>query len=145
MVERTNCKPLGEAIRIPHKERYDALDGLRALACIGIVLHLGSLRFELANMVMYALWLIYAVSEASSSRKWTFFNNKVMAFLSGVSMEVYLCHMMFFRVVEKLHLEKHISNPDFVYWLTCALVLCGAIFFAIVWKKVEKRIHAIYR
>lgn len=54
-------------------------------------------------------------------------------------MEIYLCHMMFFRVVEKLHLENMIGDNDVLYWVTCALVLVSAGCFAMVWKKVEKR------
>lgn len=98
------------------------------------------MRFEFANLIMYALWTIYAIAETSTARKWCFLNNKVMALLSGISMEIYLCHMFVFRIVEKVHLEKHIANPDFGYWMICVLVLCGAISFALVWKKVEKKI-----
>lgn len=96
-------------------------------------------RFTLSNLVMYGLWVAYAISEAASDRKWTFLNNKLVAFVSGISMEIYLCHMMFFRVVEKLHLERYIGNTDFNYWLTCILVLCGSVCFAVIWKRVEKK------
>lgn len=98
------------------------------------------MRFEFANLIMYALWTIYAISEISSQRTWTLLNNKVMAFLSGISMEIYLCHMFIFRIVEKGHLENHIGNAVVNYWLTCVLVLCGAISFALMWKKVEKKL-----
>lgn len=97
-------------------------------------------RFEFANLIMYALWTIYAISEASSRRKWTLLNNKVMAFLSGISMEIYLCHMFIFRIVEKGHTEKFIANNDLNYWVVCCLVLCGAVCFALAWKKIEKKL-----
>lgn len=92
------------------------------------------MRFTLANLMMYVLWLLYAVSEVSLGRM-TLLNNRVMAFISGISMEIYLCHMMFFRVVDKFHLEKIISNNDMNYWTTCLLVLIGATSFAWCWKK----------
>lgn len=97
------------------------------------------MRFTLSNLVMYAMWLIYAISEVVSDRKWTLLNNRVMAFASGISMEIYLCHMMFFRMVEKLHLENKISDNDVQYWLTCVLALLGAGCFGWCWKKFEKR------
>lgn len=98
-----------------------------------------NMRFELADLLMYALWVMYAVSEASSELKWSLLNNKLMAFVSSISMEIYLCHMFIFRIVEKLHMENHIGNADVNYWLTCIFVLCGAACFALVWKKVEKK------
>jgi peptidoglycan/LPS O-acetylase OafA/YrhL len=92
------------------------------------------MRFSLSNLVMYVLWILYAVSEVSLKRR-TLLNNQVMAFFSGISMEIYLCHMMFFRVVEKFHFEKIILDNDMNYWTTSVLVLIGATTFAWSWKK----------
>lgn len=92
-----------------------------------------------SNLLLYALWLLYAVAESSSSQGYSFLNNKFMAFLSNISMEIYLCHMMFFRVVEKAHLERHINNDDWNYWLTCLLALIGAVAFSLAWKWAEKK------
>lgn len=127
----------------------EVLTGLAKLAKIALgVLSVGytiwffvfpEMRFEFANLLMYALWVMYAVSEASSERKWSFLNNKAMAFISGISMEIYLCHMMFFRAVEKVHLENKIGDNDIQYWLTCVLVLIGAGCFGYCWKLFEKR------
>lgn len=92
------------------------------------------MRFTLSNLVMYVLWLLYAVSEVSLKRI-TLLNNRVMIFFSGISMEIYLSHMMFFRIVEKLHLEKFILNNDINYCATCLLVFICTISFAWCWKK----------
>ena len=42
---------------------------------------------------------------------------------------------MFFRIVEKLHLEKFILNNDINYCATCLLVFICTISFAWCWKK----------
>lgn len=97
------------------------------------------MRFTLANLVMYTFWVLYAISEAASNRNQTLLTNRVMAFVSSISMEIYLCHMMFFRVVEKLHLENWFGDNDVQYWLTCILVLFGAGCFGWCWKVFEKR------
>lgn len=97
-------------------------------------------RFLYSNLLLYTFWLIYAVMESKSTRKWTLLNNKVMTFISGISMEIYLAHMMIFRVVEKIHLERFIHNNDALYWSTLALVLLGTIILASCWKKFEKRL-----
>lgn len=98
-------------------------------------------RIELVSgLTLYTLWLLYAVAESCSLRKWTLLNNRATAFLSGVSMEVYLCHMMFFRVVSMLHMERLIGNRDLQYWTVCICVLAMAVTFSAVWKKIERKI-----
>ena len=61
-------------------------------------------------------------------------NNKVAKYLSGISMEIYLCHMIFFRVASLLHLDKFIHNNDMLYVATCIATLIGAICFSHVIK-----------
>ena len=55
-------------------------------------------------------------------------------YLSGISMEIYLCHMMLFRVASMLHLDKFIHNNDILYVVTCIATLVGAICFSHVIK-----------
>ena len=55
-------------------------------------------------------------------------------YLSGISMEIYLCHMMFYRVSSILHLERFIHNNDMLYVATCIATLIGAICFSHVVK-----------
>lgn len=57
-----------------------------------------------------------------------------MRYLSGISMEIYLAHMVFFRVVEKLHIERIAFQPEWQYVLTCLLVIGSTIVFAHVMK-----------
>ncbi len=95
-------------------------------------------RFAYSNLLMYTLWLIYAIIENPVKR--SFLNNSVMAFMSGISMEIYLCHMMFFRVVEKVHLERYFTNENVLYFITLSFVLFAAIIFSLGWKKVEKKV-----
>ena len=100
-------------------------------------------RFPLSNLVMYFLWVTYAISELASKRKCTVLNNPFMTFFSGISMEVYLCHMLFFRIVERVHIVQYIENNDWHYYITCLLVLTGATCFAVVWKQIERHFTLI--
>ncbi len=95
------------------------------------------LRFTLSNLILYALWIIYAVRESSyMQHKKTLLNNKLMTSISNISMEIYLCHMMFYRIIEKSHLlNKYITNNDIYFYITLILTLLGAIYFAKSWKK----------
>lgn len=100
------------------------------LAVIGFWLtnHSG-FEFVVAMSALCAIWLMYAIGTEGKV-----LNNRFTKYLSGISMEVYLCHMMCYRAVEILHLERYISNADILYWLTCILTLAVAIIFSHVVK-----------
>ena len=49
-------------------------------------------------------------------------------------MEIYLCHMVMFRVIEKVHLENYILNPHIYFWV----LFC--IFKHIEGKSIEEPI-----
>lgn len=63
-----------------------------------------------------------------------FLNNRVARYISNISMEIYLAHMVIFRVIEKVHIERFISQPDMNYIVTCIIVLGGVICFAHIMK-----------
>lgn len=86
-----------------------------------------------AELLLFGSWLIYALGS-----KDLVLNNRVVRFISRISMEVYLCHMVMFRVVEKAHLERFIIDGDTLYVVTCILVIAGAIAFSWGFKKVER-------
>lgn len=92
-------------------------------------------------LLLYGLWLIYAVAENSKMNTCTLLNNKVMKFFSNISMEIYLCHMMFFRIVEMCHIERYLRDDDLRYWITSILVFTGAVIFSLTYKCLEKRVE----
>lgn len=59
-------------------------------------------------------------------------------------MEIYLSHMVMFRVIEKLHLNTVLGNGWIQYLLTVLLVFVSATCFSFVAKKeielVNKRL-----
>lgn len=84
----------------------------------------------LAELLLFGAWLIYALGS-----KDVVLNNRIVKFISGISMEVYLCHMVIYRVVERVHFENYIGNENFLYAFTCVLVIAGAIIFSWLMKK----------
>lgn len=56
-------------------------------------------------------------------------------FISGISMEIYLSHMVMFRVVEKTGLNQMFGNGVLQYIVTVILVLAATIVFSVVMKK----------
>ena len=85
--------------------------------------------YVLTELGVFTLWLIYGIGS-----KDIILNNRIVKYLSGISMEIYLCHMMFFRVVEKVHLERFIHQNDVLYALSFILTLIGTVVFSHVVK-----------
>lgn len=52
-------------------------------------------------IILFGLWMIYAISG-----EWKWLSNKVVKYLSGISMEIYLSHMVLFRLTEKWDLTR---------------------------------------
>ena len=60
--------------------------------------------------------------------------NPVAKFLGGISFEIYLCHMVIYRVLEKLHLVHLFGNGLLAYIFTAVAVICGSIVFSVCAK-----------
>lgn len=95
--------------------------------------------------------LSYAVicAGGNTAQKSYILENKVTKFISGISMEIYLSHMVIFRIVERMGLNGMIGNGWMQYAATVVMVVVGAIVFAVVMQKVirfvEDRCKAIRR
>lgn len=51
-------------------------------------------------------------------------------------MEIYLCHMVFFRVLEKMHLIRVVGNETASYIITVFAVLFMATVFSWIMKRL---------
>ena len=60
--------------------------------------------------------------------------NPVAKFLGGISFEIYLCHMVIYRVLEKLHLVHLFENGLLAYIFTAVAVICGSVVFSVCAK-----------
>ena len=71
--------------------------------------------------------------------------NRVTKFFSGISMEIYLSHMVIFRVVEKLKLNRIMGNGWLQYAVTSVLVIAGATVFAVAMQKIISKAMEIMK
>lgn len=62
--------------------------------------------------------------------------SRITRFFSNISMEIYLSHMVLFRMIERLGLNTRFGNGWLQYLITVVLVLTATIIFAVVMKKV---------
>lgn len=74
-----------------------------------------------------AVMLIYAIAHSGGA-----LDNRFTKFFSGISMEIYLTHMMIFRIGEKLHLNTLLGNGWVQYLFTVLWVIVGATVFAVI-------------
>jgi len=81
-------------------------------------------------LLVSCAFLIYAIVDQGV------LENRVTKFFSGISMEIYLSHMMIFRVIEKLKLNQFLGNGWLQYIVTSVFVIVGATVFAIVMQKI---------
>lgn len=71
--------------------------------------------------------------------------NPIANFLGSISFEIYLCHMVIYRILEKLHLLYLFGNGLQAYIFTAVLVVCGSVVFSICAKWFLSRIEAFLR
>lgn len=93
-------------------------------------------------LVLYSSITILAIIEEGHIAK-LIFQNKVVRFISSISMETYLCHMFVFRFYERVVLSRLKLSGPIVYWLTAIVVIISAIVMAWVFKlllgKIQKK------
>ena len=71
--------------------------------------------------------------------------NPVAKFLGGICFEIYLCHMVIYRVLEKLHLVHLFGNGLLVYIFTAVTVICGSVMFSVCAKWFLNKIETFLK
>ena len=69
--------------------------------------------------------------------------NPVAKFLGGICFEIYLCHMVIYRVLEKLHLIHLFGNGLLAYIFTAVAVICGSVVFSVCAKWFLNKIEIL--
>lgn len=95
--------------------------------------------FTPKNLLVSTVILIYAIGAEGKLS-----NNKAVAYLSAISMEMYLCQMILFRGAEKLHL-LYIAGDGWVSFILCNIIVIAMIIifcagFRFGWDWLEKKI-----
>lgn len=84
---------------------------------------------DLGSLVLYSLWLVYAVAATNKV-----FCNRATKFVSGISMEIYLSHMVGFRVIEKVGLISALGGGWLAY-IVSSVGLLAALMLTIPFIK----------
>lgn len=90
---------------------------------------------SLLNMSCFSIILMYAIGLKEN----IVLSNKFVKFVSDISMEMYLAHMLIFQIIKKLNL-LHITGNEFLsYSITCLGVIIGVILFSKVYVVIEDK------
>ena len=89
----------------------------------------------LKTIVLYSAWLCLALGEKN-----IVFSNKFTVFISGMSMEIYLAHMVAFRIVEKIHIPEIVGQPGLGYIATYTMTILSLVIGISLYKIIEKQI-----
>ena len=81
--------------------------------------------------------LLYAII-----RRGGVLQSKPAKFVSSISMEIYLSHMLVYRILEKLHLNTIIGNGWLQYTVTVVMVIAGATVLAVAMQRIIKEIES---
>lgn len=122
----------------------------RVIVLLGVVLAaayyylVGSKVFVM--LVLYSLMLIYTLAVEG---KYYILENRVTKFLGGISMEIYLCHMVAFRVLEKLKLihlfESEVLSFVVIAVGTFAVTVVMSVLVGMFLKLIGKKMKNIKR
>lgn len=87
-------------------------------------------------LVVFIPWLCYSIGVDSR-----FLSNQCMHYFSGISLEMYLAHMVIFRVIEKMNGLYLFGTGWLSFIFSCTAVLVGLIVFVEIWKQALNTIY----
>lgn len=106
--------------------------GMTAVS-IGLYLYIGS--DTMLILVLSCSMLIYAMGQERG-----ILVNTVTSFISSISMEIYLSHMIVFRIIEKMGLTYFFESDLLNYVFTVVITIAGSIVFSVIVKRILDRI-----
>ncbi len=117
------------------KERYEGIASAILLAATVAYFALGSSTLTMLFFCVMAL--VYTLGCRGV------LVNPVAKFLGGICFEIYLCHMVIYRVLEKLHIIHLFGNGLLAYIFTAVAVICGSVVFSVCAKWFLNKIETL--
>ena len=95
-------------------------------------------------LILFSLIVIDGII-SSGSIAVALFQNKIIKYFGSVSMEVYLCHMFVYRVIERLNLKNVLSNEILNYVLIAIVTIAGSVILAVALKKFAQLVENLLK
>ena len=90
------------------------------------------------TLLLYTGWLVLALGYDNR-----LMNNKVTNYISNLSMEMYLSHMVVFRIVEKIGITERIESPIIRYMTTYLLLVMLLVMGLTIYRKVMNKLSEL--
>lgn len=109
--------------------RFKVWSFILCIVLAGVYFSIGEEPF--AMLALAVCIMVYAIGNTGK-----ILSNRFTQFIGSISLEIYLCHMMFYRLIEKLHLCNLFGNGMASYVITVLLTFGGTVIFSYIVKKV---------
>ena len=123
-----------------YRDELERLKNNRIVAVIILAITASAYYFLSQNDLVMAVFsvaiIIFAITTDGKLGE-----NKLIKKLSSISFEIYLCHMVIYRVLEKLHLIHIFENDLLSYIFTSIAVICGSVIFSVCAKLLLNKIE----
>ena len=127
--------------REPLRRFLDRFGWLVALLVVGAL----ALYYLLGSMMPTQLPVAVLLTWLAMGKKNVILSNPVTKKLSAISMEVYLCHMMVYRVLEKLKLHRIFGTTLLSYVVTSVITLVLAVAASMIANKLLSVLGGVYQ
>lgn len=107
---------------------------LWALMIAFVIMYYAITESALTMIPLFSLMLIYTIVGGTEC-KHLILSNPVTRFISGISMEIYLSHMVIYRIIEKMNLMYISGNGVLGYFTSLVIVLTGTVVFSFIAQK----------
>ena len=111
-------KPIAFALSLLYTALYFFVIVMRVISVSGFAT-------TVMTAIMFWILLLFAISSRGK-----ILSNPFTHFVSGLSLEIYLCHMVIFRLYEKAGIVKLCSKTTIGYIVVCLLTFVGALLFS---------------
>lgn len=129
-----------------YKEKLSKLAEKYKWILIILCIAVGGMYFYEGNsetfimLILFGLLLIYAIG--NSDNRSVILQNHFTKFMGNISLEIYLSHMVIFRLLQKIGLTNITSNAEISYVVTVLMTLVGAVVFSLMLKKIIEKVQS---
>lgn len=98
-------------------------------------LQMNNYIFSVMMISIFTLLICYSITTNNK-----LLDNKYTAYISNISLEIYLSHMLIYRIIEKINLTYIFKNEYISYVLTSVICLVGTIILAKIFNKTFNKL-----
>lgn len=118
-----------------YRDELEQFGGKYWAAAVAAVAASAAAYYTLGGNTITMLLVAVTMLVVALGNRWRVLENRVTKFFSSISMEIYLSHMIIFRVIEKTHINTIFGDGWIQYIITVVLTVCGASVFSLIVKK----------